>query len=230
MAQGAVRKEHQAAARQGHLGQCLVYNIIWVLVLRASSVSLALVVFPPADRVQIRARRRRLRHHDHLPEPEFPIWALIILFPMLAALSMSTMATFTNVCAMNISYDILQPLVYRKRGWSDAEDHVLEPRLVARRGVIMIGVAFLIDRLPQGLWDAYYLSSGVLSAGVAVPVFAMFWKRANLSGAFAGSLVGGLTAFIGYFVEKYVLDYNYWPSALAATALGYAVWGVSPAS
>ena len=87
-------------------------------------------------------------------------------------------------------------------------------------------MAFGIDYLPKGLWDAYYLSSGVLTAGVAIPVFAMFWKRADLPGAFAGSLVGGLTAFIGYFVEKYVFEYDYWPGWLSATALGYAVWGV----
>ncbi len=145
---------------------------------------------------------------------------------MLAALSMSTMATFTNVCAMNISYDVLQPLVYRKRGWSDSKIMAWSRAWSLIVCFLMILFAFGIDLLPKGLWDAYYLSSGVLSAGVAVPVFAMFWKRANLRGAFAGSLVGGLTAFIGYFVEKYVLEFDYWPSQLAASALGYAVWGV----
>jgi SSS family solute:Na+ symporter len=202
------------------------YNIIWVLVLPSIIGLAALVVYPPATAYEEVLGGDAYAIMTTFLSAEFPIWALIILFPMLAALSMSTMATFTNVCAMNISYDILQPLVYRKRGWSD------ERIMAWSRGwslivcAIMIAVAFGIDYLPRGLWDAYYLSSGVLTAGVAIPVFAMFWKRANLPGAFAGSLVGGLTAFIGYFVEKYVLDYNYWPGWLSATALGYAVWGV----
>jgi len=202
------------------------YNIIWVLVLPSIIGLAALVVYPPSTAYDAVLGGDAYAIMTTFLSAEFPIWALIILFPMLAALSMSTMATFTNVCAMNISYDILQPLVYRKRGWSD------ERIMAWSRGWslivcgIMIAVAFGIDYLPRGLWDAYYLSSGVLTAGVAIPVFAMFWKRANLPGAFAGSLVGGLTAFIGYFVEKYVLDYNYWPGWLSATALGYAVWGV----
>jgi len=202
------------------------YNIIWVLVLPSIIGLAALVVYPPSTAYDAVLGGDAYAIMTTFLSAEFPIWALIILFPMLAALSMSTMATFTNVCAMNISYDILQPLVYRKRGWSD------ERIMAWSRGwsllvcALMIAVAFGIDYLPKGLWDAYYLSSGVLTAGVAVPVFAMFWKRANLPGAFAGSLVGGLTAFIGYFVEKYVLEYDYWPAFLSATALGYAVWGV----
>jgi SSS family solute:Na+ symporter len=213
------------AARRG-IWANLIYNVIWVLIASSLIGLFALVVFPPATAYTETLGEDAYSILTTFLSQEFPIWALIILFPMLAGLSMSTMATFTNVCAMNISYDMLQPLVYRKRGWSDAKIMAWSRAWSLLVCGIMIGVAFLIDYLPQGLWDAYYLSSGVLSAGVAVPVLAMFWKRANLYGTFAGSLVGGLTAFIGYFVEKYVFDYDYWPSWLAATALGYAVWGV----
>jgi solute:Na+ symporter, SSS family len=213
------------SARKG-IWANLVYNYIWVLILPSIFGLFALVVFPPETAYESVLGGDAYSIMTTFLSQEFPIWAMIILFPMLAALSMSTMATFTNVCAMNISYDILQPLVYRKRGWSDQKIMSWSRAWSLLVCGIMIAVAFTIDYLPQGLWDAYYLSSGVLTAGVAVPVFAMFWKRANLPGAFAGSAVGGLTAFIGYFVEKYVFEYDYWPSQLAATALGYAVWGV----
>ena len=213
------------AARQG-IWANLVYNVIFVLLFSSLIGLFALVVFPPETAFESVLGGDGYAILTVFMSQEFPIWALIILFPMLAGLSMSTMATFTNVCAMNISYDILQPLVYRKRGWSDARIMSWSRAWSLIVVVIMIGVSFLIDQLPQGLWDAYYLSSGVLSAAVAVPVLAMFWKRANLPGAFAGSLVGGLTAAIGYFVEKYTFEYVYWPQALADTYLGYAVWGV----
>ncbi len=203
----------------------LVFNYIWVLILPSIFGLFALVVYPPATAYESELGGDAYSIMTTFLTGHFPFWALVVLFPMLAALSMSTMATFTNVCALNISYDILQPLVYRKRGWSD--DRIMAWSRAWSLIVcgVMIGVAFGIDFLPRGLWDAYYLSSGVLTAGVAVPVLAMFWKRANLPGAFAGSLVGGLTAFIGYFVEKYVFEFDYWPSWLAASALGYAVWG-----
>jgi SSS family solute:Na+ symporter len=213
------------AARRG-IWANLIYNVIWVLICSSLIGLFALVVFPPATAYDAVLGGDAYAILTTFLSAEFPLWALIILFPMLAGLSMSTMATFTNVCALNISYDILQPLVYRKRGWSDARIMRWSRGWSLIVVVIMIGVAFLVDYLPQGLWDAYYLSSGVLSAGVAVPVLAMFWKRANLPGAFAGSLVGGLTAGIGYFVEKYVFDYSYWPQWLADTYLGYCVWGV----
>jgi SSS family solute:Na+ symporter len=87
---------------------------------------------------------------------------------------------------------------------------------------LTVAVAFLIDLFPTGLWDAYYISSGVLSAGVGVPVLGMFWKRSTTAGALAGSFVGAVTAFVGYFVEFYVLDGVYSPQWLADTALGYA--------
>ena len=177
------------AARQG-IWANLVYNVIFVLLFSSLIGLFALVVFPPETAFESVLGGDGYAILTVFMSQEFPIWALIILFPMLAGLSMSTMATFTNVCAMNISYDVLQPLVYRKRGWSDARIMSWSRAWSLIVVVIMIGVAFLIDQLPQGLWDAYYLSSGVLSAGVAVPVLAMFWKRANLPGAFAGSLVG----------------------------------------
>jgi SSS family solute:Na+ symporter len=212
------------SARRG-IWANLIYNYIWVLILPSIFGLLALVVYPPETAYVDVLGEDAYAIMTTFLSAEFPLWALIILFPMLAGLSMSTMATFTNVCAMNISYDILQPLVYRKRGWSDQKIMSWSRAWSLIVCILMIAFAFLIDELPQGLWDAYYLSSGVLTAGVAVPVLAMFWKRANLPGAFAGSLVGGLTAFIGYFVEKYVFEYDYWPSQLAASALGYAVWG-----
>lgn len=65
-------------------------------------------------------------------------------------------------------------------------------------------------------------SCGVVTRGA----ICVYGTRATLWGAFAGSSVGGVSAFIGYFVEKNVLEYTYSPQWLADTYLGYAVFAV----
>lgn len=221
-AQSAVNTK---AARQG-IWANLVYNVVFVLAMSSVIGLMALVIYPPGDAFNDILGGDGYNIMPVFLSTEFPDWALVIMFGLLAALSMSTVATFTNVCALNLSYDMLQPLVYRRRGWSDSRI-VTFSRLASLFMVALgVAVAFLIDQLPQGLWDAYYISSGVLSAGVGIPVLSMFWKRATFAGAFAGSLVGGVTAFVFYFIEFYVFESVYWPQWLADTALGYCVVGV----
>ncbi len=203
----------------------LVYNVIWVLFCSSLIGIFALVVFPP-DKFDELLGGDAYSILTVFLSTRFPDWALVPMFAGLAALSMSTVATFTNVSALNASYDVLQPLVYRKRGWDDRKIMAFSRASSLVAVAVTIAVAFMIDLFPAGLWDAYYLSSGVLSAAVGVPVLGMFWKRANLKGAFSGSLVGGVTAFVLYFVEKYTLQNSYSPQWLAGTYLGYAVVAV----
>ncbi len=203
----------------------LIYNVIWVLFCSSIIGIFALVVFPP-DQFDALLGGDAYSILTVFLSTKFPDWALVPLFSGLAALSMSTVATFTNVCALNASYDVLQPLVYRRRNWTEKRIMRFSRASSLVAVAVTVGVAFLVDLFPTGLWDAYYLSSGVLSAGVGIPVLAMFWKRANLQGTFAGSTVGGLTAFILYFVEKYSLNNDYSPHWLANTYLGYAVVAV----
>jgi SSS family solute:Na+ symporter len=187
---------------------------------------MALVIYPPSEAFDSVLGGDAYNIMPVFLTTEFPDWALVIMFGLLAALVMSTVATFTNVCALNLSYDILQPLVYRKRGWSDSRIVFFSRFASLIMVALAVAVAFGIDYLPTGLWDAYYISSGLLSAGVAVPVLAMFWKRATFAGAFAGSLVGAILAFVFYMLEYYVFEFVYWPQWLADTALGYCVVAV----
>jgi SSS family solute:Na+ symporter len=203
----------------------LVYNIIWILGLPSMVGILGLVLYPPDKFDKLLGGDGYALMPTFLSD-YFPGWLLVVVFCLLAAHAVATVATFTNVSALNASYDMLQPLVYRRRGWGDAKV-VLAGRAASLITVLVtLGVTFLIDAMPQGLWDAYYLSSGVLSAGVAIPVLSMFWKRANFAGAFTGSLVGGISIIPFYLIEKYVLEYDYTPHWLAQTYIGYAVWGV----
>ena len=215
------------AARKG-IWANLAYNLIWILGIPSIIGILGLVLYPPSSFDKV------LGGDAYNLMPQFlsdyvPTGLQLVVFCLMAGHAIATVATFTNVSALNISYDVLQPLVYRPRGWNDSQ--VVWAGRVASFVVVIVtlGVCFLIDMLPQGLWDAYYLSSGVLSAAVGITVLAMFWKRANYAGALTATIVGGVVTLVLYLVEKYVWEYD-WPipvpSAMVNTGYAYAVVGV----
>lgn len=232
-----------ADARKG-IWANLVYNFIWVLFCASVVGLLGLVIFPPETGAEGALVSNALlgdaggyNMFSAILQNYVPGYAQVILVVMLAALSMSTVATFTNVCAMNLSYDVLQPLYYRKAGFSE-EKIVLWSRTISMLVVIAtIGLALLytIPSVGATLTDGYYLSSGVLTAGVAVPVYAIFWKRANLRGVMVGSAAGCIATLIFFILEYKVWEFSYnmpvfdWifgQGALAGTYLGYCVVGL----
>jgi len=164
-------------------------------------------------------------------------WIKAFLIFLLSAHSMSTVANYSNCSAMNLSYDILQPVIYRKKNWSD-EAIVKFSRHIS---VMIVGVNMLLAWLYNSpvvggsLNDAYFLSSGLLSAGVSVMLYAMFWKRANLTGALTGGLAGTIASSV-FFILEYkiwgfsytmpVFDWIFGEGALAGTYLGYCVVGL----
>jgi len=164
-------------------------------------------------------------------------WIKAFLIFLLSAHTMSTVANYSNVCAMNVSYDVLQPLLYRKHNWPD-ENIVKWSRIITFLMVIAnVGIAMLYNMPTIGatLNDAYFLSSGLLTAGISVMLYALWWKRATL----AGVLVGGISGIIGTFAF-FVLEYKVWKfsynipvwdwifgkGAMASSYLGYCVVGL----
>jgi SSS family solute:Na+ symporter len=84
------------------------------------------------------------------------------------------------------------------------------PAQVARMARIMSAAALLLAlgyaAIADSLGDVYYLSSGVLSAAIAVPTLAVFWRRANRAGVLAGSVAGTLATILMYLWEYKVLQ------------------------
>lgn len=164
-------------------------------------------------------------------------WVKMILIFLLSAHSMSTVANYSNVCAMNLSYDVLQPLVYKKKNWSDAKI-VKWSRFVT---IIVIALNLLIacfyndPKLGSSLNQAYNLSSGLLSAGVSIMLYSLFWKRANTRGIMMGGLFGVIGTSI-FFIFEYmvwknayttpIFDWIFGKGALASTYYGYCIIGV----
>ncbi|MGB9793192.1 MAG: sodium:solute symporter family protein [Thermacetogeniaceae bacterium] len=164
-------------------------------------------------------------------------WLKALLIFLLSAHTMATVANYSNVCAMNLSYDILQPLVYRKRNWPE-EKIVFWARMIT---VVMVAINILLAEfynspvLGATLNDAYFLSSGLLTAGVAVMLYVLWWKRANLLGVMLGGLSGTVGTIIFFILEYKVWKFQYtmpiWDwifgkGSMASTYLGYCVVGL----
>ena len=119
------------------------------------------------------------------------------MFLGIVACQMSTVDTFANVSALALSNDVL-----RSKG--------VKGRKVGQW--ISVGVlflAFLYALIADKLGDVYYISSGVLSAAIAIPLFFFGWKRTSPTAVFASSIAGFVSA-IGF----YWLEYKIWESVM----------------
>ncbi len=124
---------------------------------------------------------------------QMPPGLAVFMFLGVIACQMSTVDTFTNVTAMPLAYDLYRPLF-----GGSAKSTVLPAKIITAACLLLaVGYAAIADRLG----DVYYLSSGVLSASIAVPAIAIFWRRATASGAFTASVLGAVTTLAVYLWE-----------------------------
>jgi solute:Na+ symporter, SSS family len=236
----AARTTHEA--RMGGI-YSIVFNTFIIVIPAAIIGVLGLIVFPPETKDGVLSAASALGDkgayniistyiNSFMP----PLLKGLLIF-LLSAHTMSTVANYSNICAMNLSYDVLQPLIYKKRNWSD-EKIVKWSRLVT---VFMIIINILLAELYNSpvfgatLNDAYFLSSGLLTAGISVMLYVLWWKRANLLGVMLGGLSGTLGTFIFFILENKIWKNSYYtpiwdtifgPGAMANSYLGYCVIGL----
>lgn len=234
--------KNTSEARKGGL-YSMGFNTIVIVIPAAIIGLMAIIVFPAVSKDGALAAASALGDkggynvisayiNNYMP----PILKALLIF-MLSAHTMSTVANYSNVCAMNLSYDILQPLVYKKRNWSD-EKVVKWSRFIT---VIIIIINILLAELMNNpvvgatLNMAYFLSSGLLTAGISVMLYVLWWKRANLTGVMCGGIFGTLGTVIFFILEYKVWNFNYtmpiWDwifgkGAMASSYLGYCVVGL----
>jgi Na+/proline symporter len=139
-----------------------------------------------------------------------PTWLAPLMFLGILACQMSTVDTFANAAALALGHDLLGEHGHRNC-----------------RPCRMVSVAVLLSALVYAVFmdrlgDIYYISSGVLSASIAVPLLAWGWRRVTAGPVLAASAAGALSA-IGF----YWLEYKVWalkpPGALSwlAPSSGY---------
>ncbi|MHB9093947.1 MAG: sodium:solute symporter family protein [Eubacteriales bacterium] len=228
-------------ARKGTL-YSLVYNFIFICVCASIIGLMGIIVFPPEVKNGVLSSAAVLGDKGgynvisvYINQYMSP-WLKAFLIFLLSAHSMSTVANYSNVCSMNLSYDVLQPLWYRKKNWSDEKIIKWSRGITLVIIVLNVLVAELYNSPVIGatLNDAYFLSSGLLTAGVAVMVFSLWWKRANLTGVMAGGITGTVATIIFFILEYKVWNFSYtmpvWDwifgkGAMASSYLGYCVVG-----
>jgi SSS family solute:Na+ symporter len=185
------------AARRGAL-LGLVTIGVFVIAIPALVAFAALVVFPPvAGAPPAAIGEGALGILPAFISGMGPVAATLMVLGIVAC-QMSTVDTFANVTAMPLCYDLLEPLVLARRKRSRA--------VVTRWAQLVSGLAILLGLgyalVSSSLTDVYFLSSGVLSACIAVPALAMFLPRANTAGVLA-AIVAGLVGTGGTFFFEY---------------------------
>ncbi len=201
-----IRIQAAPSTREARKGAWLGVFLIgfFICILPSITAFSSLVAFPPVDGA---------------PAPEvggdalgiisaiiagLPGWLSILMVLGLVACQMSTIDTFSNVTAMAVAHDLIEPSL-QKRKATAAVRHTWS-RLISMAAILIALAAALFS---ERLGDVYYISSGVLSACIAVPFLAIFWKRATAAGVIAGIILGLVGSIGGYFWEYYSLADSY---------------------
>ncbi len=150
----------------------------------------------------------------------FPAWAQVLMLIGICASQMSTIDNFANIVALPMTHDIARPMFLRN---ASKETLAQWSRVLSFVAVVM-GLIYGI--YSTSLMDIYTLSSGVLTASIAVPAFAMFFKIANRRAVILSALGGLLGNVVLYIFEYKVWNHVFAPKWLADTYLGYIIVGI----
>jgi len=199
-----VRIQAAKSTREARKGAvlALVLITVFVLILPAIAAFCALVVFPAVNGVPPEAIGGDALQIISAFIGMMPVAGALFMFVGLLACQMSTVDTFSNVSAMAISHDIIEP-VLRKRGLSG------EGRLDWAKWVSMGAILFALAcaLISETLGDVYYISSGILSACIAVPAMFIFWRRTTLPAVLAAAVTGCIGTIGFYLYEYKILQY-----------------------
>ncbi len=148
-----------------------------------------------------------------------PTGLSILLAVGLIAAAMSTIDTCGNVVALSFSHDLMEPLF--KDRWDAVQLNTLAR--VSSVGAILI--AFVYAVFTESLWDIFYLSSGILTTTVFIPVISSFFPSTQARQVNRSIAAGLMATLLFYFLESRGLMNALEPSALEETGLGYIFWG-----
>jgi Na+/proline symporter len=198
----------------------LFFNIVIVVLMPTIIAVAALVVFPPTGG-EIPAEVGSYGYFifssmiTELFSNPIIAGALIVA---LMGMALSSVDTYVNVCAMNLTKDVLEPLVFERFDVSG------RTRLNVGRAVTagFIGLALLWAFQFPGLFDMYFLSSALISATTAVATFSVFSKKPTTLSAYLAIIFGTVGTFLFFFLGKYEMI-GWLPAWLTSSGLAYGV-------
>lgn len=148
-----------------------------------------------------------------------PPWLSVLLGIGLVAAAMSTVDTCSNVVALSISYDLLEPHLNAR--WNGARLEALA-RWVS---VGAVGLALLYAWFTESLWDIFYLSSGILTTTVFIPVISAFRRGVAARQVNFSILFGFCGTLLFYYLESRGHLRGLEPAWFAETEIGYILLG-----
>jgi SSS family solute:Na+ symporter len=187
------------ATKGGWWGLLLI--TVFIVVLPNLAAFGALVAYPPVGGAPPAAIGKDALGIIATLVQRLPLWASVFMLIGVVACQMSTIDTFANVSALAFSYDIVEP-------WLGQRHFSWKQRLVAARAisVLVLLLTLVLALFSTSLNDVYFISSGVLSACIAVPALFMFWRRTTRAGVLAAAVTGLIGSVGGYFFEMKFLQ------------------------
>lgn len=204
-------------ARQG-VAIAATNSFIFVGVLPMIIGLSALYLYPPVNGVIPPEIKDGSTIFVKLMQDYSPLGLNVFLGVGLAAVAMSTIDTCGNVAALSTCYDLVTPSLRQK-----SPEQTLQ--LARRMSVLALIVAFGYSLCIESLWDIFYLSSGILTTTIFLPMIAIFLPNAKPQQVQAAIITGFAGTLFFYFLENRGYLKAFEPAWLAATGLGYILWG-----
>lgn len=172
---------------------------VFVIILPSIIAFCSLVVYPPEGAAANPAIGDQAYNICSAFILKLPTWLSVFMVVGILACQMSTVDTFANVSALALAYDLVEPVLAKKKMSPHA-------RLMFAKGlsIFVLLLSLLCAMINDSLQDVYYISSGVLSACIAVPAIFVFWRRTTLPAVLVAACLG----FVGT-VGAFILEYHH---------------------
>ncbi len=170
---------------------------VFVIILPSIIAFCSLVVYPPSGASANAAIGDKAYNICSALIGQLPMWLSVFMLVGIVACQMSTVDTFANVSALALAYDLVEPALARKMS---PHGRLKCAKLLS---VFVILLSLACAMVNDSLQDVYYISSGVLSACIAVPAIFVFWRRTTLPAVLVAACLG----FIGT-VGAFILEYH----------------------
>lgn len=200
------------------------FNVLIVVVMPTLIAVAALVIFPPVggEVPEAVGSYGYFIFSSMITELFANPYIAGALIVALMGMALSSVDTYVNVCAMNLTKDVLEPLVFERFDVSGTV-RLNVGRLVTAG---FVGLALLWAFQFPGLFDMYFLSSALLTATTAVAVFSVFSKKTTTLSAYLAIILGTVGTFLFFFLGKNELLF-WMPTWLTDSGLAYGVVGLS---
>lgn len=193
-----LRIQAAPSTREARKGAIWGFFLITMFVLALPTIvaACALIVFPPVNGAAPQAIGEDALSIVSAFIAKMPFALAVFMFLGIVACQMSTVDTFANVSALALGYDIIDPILRKKSAEGDTR---LRASKWTTLFILLVSLGCAI--CSESLTDVYYISSGVLSASVAMPAIFIYWKRTTSAAVCLASIAGFAGTIGGYFYE-----------------------------